>query len=211
MDLESQEPEADQSQPDSSLEEVKERIGWANIFYGMLIAPATTLNVLANPRLYVADTRSVLGALVTVFISSLIESSARSALDQQQSTGTFVFTSVFGDLFNWLTLSVLLYALARCLKFETKFRSALIVTGWASVPLIFQAPAVCFAMAANASAEFFMALPMIWYFALELLAYDSILKLGKIKTLGIVILLPPILFVACLFWFLFWAMSGVGQ
>ncbi|PWT94511.1 MAG: hypothetical protein C5B53_12960 [Candidatus Melainabacteria bacterium] len=211
MDLESQEPVADQSQQDSSLEEVKERIGWTNIFYGMLIAPATTLNVLANPRLYGADARGVLGALATIFLSGLIESFAHSVLDQEQSTGLFVITSLFGDLFNWLTLAVLLYVLARCLKIETKFRSALIVTGWASVPLVFQAPIVCFAMAAKSSAEFFLALPMIWYFALELFAYDSILKLGKIKTLGIVILLPPILFIACLFWFLIWATSGISQ
>src|SRR5262249_22739759 len=115
------------------------------------------------------------------------------------------------DLFNWLTLAVLLYVLARCLKIETKFRSTLIVTGWASIPLIFQAPIVCYALAAKASAEFLLALPMIWYFALELFAYYSILKLCQMKTLGIVILLPPILFVACLFWFLLWATSGVGQ
>jgi hypothetical protein len=211
MDPESQEPVADRSQQDSSFGEVKERIGWANIFYGMLIAPATTLNVLANPGLYGADARGVLGAFVTIFLAGLVESFAQSALNQEQSTGLFVFTSLIGDLFNWLTLAFLLYVLARGLKIETKFRSTLIVTGWASVPLIFQAPIVCYALAAKASAEFFLALPMIWYFALELFAYDSILKLGKIKTLGIVILLPPILFLACVFWLLLWATSGVGQ
>lgn len=185
-------------------------IGWANIFYGILIAPATTLDVLANPLRYRADSKGVLGAISAVFLCALLEGFAQSCFDTQPLALSVSITFV-SDLVTWIMLAVFLAVWARCLKRETKFSSALVVTGWAFVPLIFKAPLACYVLASKSTMVFLLVLPVIWFFILELIAYDSILKMGKARTLGIVVLLPPILFFACLFWLIFWTMAGVGQ
>jgi hypothetical protein len=211
MDAQSQEPEALPSQADQAARVVNESIGWANIFYGLIIAPVTTLNVLANPRIYRVDRQGVMGVLALVVLCGLIESFAQAALDRQQPLANCVLAAFANDCLTWLILSAILLAWAALLKTETSFRTALIVTGWAYVPLIFKAPIVCFGLAATGFAQILLVLPVLWFFILELIAFDAVLKLGKVKTFGIVILLPPMLIIACLFWCLFWAITAVGQ
>src|SRR6516165_3346518 len=111
MDLEPQEPGAASSQQDLH-ETGNEQIGWANIFYGMIIAPATPLNVLAKPRLYKTDTRGVLGALITIFLCGLV-GSTQCELDRGLPLFLAVLISLLGDLSNWLILAVMLLVIAR--------------------------------------------------------------------------------------------------
>jgi hypothetical protein len=206
MEADFQEPVALPPSEDHSSLSSEDSIAWVNIFYGILIAPATTFRVLSNPDMYKTNSSAVLGAVLTFCLCSLVDGFAQGALNNGQPLGLLVAVTFVSDFLLWLLLAVLLSAWARWMKIEAGFWSAFVVTGWAFVPMVFKAPVVCYNALGDGWAIFLVSIPLIWFFILELLAFDAILKLGKAKTLAIIFVAPAVVFFACLFWFIIWAM-----
>jgi len=175
-------------------------IGWSNIFFGTLIAPATTFGVLANPLIYRPNPANIAGSAIIFCLCALIESFAQAILDRDEPLVVLVSASFISDLFVWLTLAALLALLASLLNRHSNFWSALIVTGWAFVPVIFKSPLVCYYAAFKAFPIVLLGIPLLWFFAFELLAFDSILKLGKVKTLALIFITPPLILIAVIAW-----------
>jgi hypothetical protein len=209
METDSQEPVALPSQEEQSFDGRNEPIAWPNIFYGLLIAPATTLKVLANPHMYKADAYAVVGSLTTFCLCAAIESFAQAALEKENPLVLAVGLSFAGDVITWLMLAIFLAVWARCLKCKTNFWSALVVTGWAFEPVIFKAPIVCYHAACH-GCGMLLALPAIWFLILELLAFDAVLQLGKARMLAIILVAPPLMIIALVFWYMLWATVQVG-
>jgi len=166
---------------------------WLDIFFGILVNPIKTFAVISNPDLYSPQLTALLSSMLVVIIAALADSciainsfvSAELILD--------VVSSLFSNLFFWLVLTIFARLLAAAMKVRISTRSCLIVSGWAFVPLMFKAPAACFSNV-TILGDCLSLIISFWFLALVLFAFDSLLKLGKLKTLAFMLFLPPCLF-----------------
>ena len=168
-----------------------------DIFSGMLTSPIRILNVLSKPNLYTPGLIPILGAVLLVAISALAESTTGNYSASINSTATtfHMLGSFIGMMFFWSVLAVFLRLLAALFKEQTSISSCFVVTGWAFVPLVFRAVATCFSHA-TVFGDIITWCISIWFLLLQLFAFDSVLQLGRFKTLGIILILPPCLFFA---------------
>jgi len=177
---------------------------WIDIFYGMLISPIQTLNVLSNPALYPPGLSAVLGSILIVVLCALANSATAGDCASINDLALNMIGSCLATLFFWLTLALFLRLLAAVMKIETSIRCCFIVTGWSFLPLVFKAMAACFSNATVFGGLLSLSLSL-WFLFLELFAFDCVLKLGRFKTLGVILVLPP-----CLFFAYFISMIFVG-
>ena len=166
-----------------------------DIFYGMLTSPIQTFNMLSSP--IPASLSSLLNAVLIVVVAALAESSATSHFSALTSSGIAlnIIGSFLGKIFFWSALAIFLRLLAALFRQPTSVSTCYTVTGWAFLPLIFRAIASCFSNA-TAYGDIITLILSIWFLLLQLFAFDSVLKLGRFKTLGIILILPPCLFLA---------------
>lgn len=181
-------------------------IAWINIFYGLLIAPATTLKVLSDPDIYQINKSAVLGSILLFLLASLTQSLSLATLVRQAPLSDVVAWSFGLSLAAWLLLATLLTAWSFFLNCKRNFWSALVVCGWGFAPMIFSAPIVLYELACPGLRFVLSPLPAIWFIILEFLAFNAILKLGKARTFAIVFVTPPAFIFASLFWVILWAM-----
>ncbi len=173
-----------------------------DVFYGILISPIKTFDALIST--HSAGISSLLGPVMIVFLAALAESTTgiNSSTIIASAIALNIFCSVIGKLFFWSVLIFFLFLLAAFLKQQASLRSHYLVTGWAFVPLVFKGVATCLSNATELGDTLSWCLS-IWFLLLQLFAFDSVLKLGRFKTLGIILILPPCLFFAYFFSMLF--------
>ncbi len=180
-------------------------VAWIDIFYSMLLSPIRTLNVLSNPGLYTPGFSALLGAVLIVVLCAL----AKGSVGAYSSTVSELSYNIIGastvTVLFWITLAVFLRLIAALMRVETSIRVCFLVTGWAFIPLVFKAVAGCFANA-TIFGDIFSSFLSAWFLLLELFAFDCVLKFGRFKTLGVVLIVPPLLYFT---YFLFMIFVGV--
>ncbi|MBX9948797.1 MAG: hypothetical protein K2Y39_06530 [Candidatus Obscuribacterales bacterium] len=165
---------------------------WADVFYGVLVAPAQTMRVLCDNSQYRASDTSVLFSLATVLTSSWIASLGASGGDGSGlAQFGIVICTLFGVLW-WVGYSLLLFLLSRlCRSPRHHVGSAFIVTGWAFVPVYFINPVKCLS-----SIPFFGTVVVIgllvWMFMLQWLAFASMLDFNHKRMFALAIGLPVV-------------------
>jgi hypothetical protein len=182
---------------------------WADIFFAILSEPRKTLAILADARAYVADKSAIFGAGLLVVLANMIAGIADGAMANNVPTLMELFGAAISSIMLWLFLAFLLHVVSRWTSETTGKRNCLVTIGWAFLPLIFKAPALCFALPWLHSG-WILALPNFWCFVLQMQAFDVILKLGKFKLITLMFLLPPLLIFAYCFWLFTVASSIVG-
>jgi hypothetical protein len=166
-----------------------------DIFYGMLMSPIETFKVLSHQ--YSAQLPSLVGPALIVTLAALADAatSFNSSSGAVSAMALSLFGSFIGKMFFWFVLVFFLRLLAAFLKEQTSIRICCLVTGWAFVPIIFKSITTCFSNATELGDILSWCLS-IWFLLLQLFAFDSVLKLGRFKTLGVILILPPCLFFA---------------
>jgi len=175
-----------------------------DIFHGVIISPVKAFGMLS--RSYPSAPATLLSAVLVVSVSSLTDINVGN---ESSSISTFgialsILGSFIGKIIFWSVLATFLRLLAALLKQETSIGSCFVVSGWAFTPLIFRAVANCFSNAI-VFGDILSCCFAAWFLLLQLFAFDSILKLGRFKTLGVVLIVPP-----CLFFAYFIAMIFAG-
>ena len=166
---------------------------WLDICFGILVSPLKTLGVISNPELYAPRLSALIGSMLAVIITALSNSCVgMHSLGSSELAGNTI-ASILANLFFWLVLAIFLRLLAALINVQASIRSCLIVTGWAFLPLIFKASAACFSNVTPAGDLLSLGIS-IWFLILLVFAFDSLLKLGRLKTFAFMLFLPPCLF-----------------
>lgn len=165
-----------------------------DVFSGMLISPIRTLNMLSTqPSI---ELSSLIGPIFIVALAGLAEGTMSANFSSSALIiGLSLFGSVIERMCFWFVLILFLILLAAFLKQQISLRSCYLVTGWSFAPLIFEGITTCFSNATEFGGILSWCLS-IWFLLLQLFAFDSVLRLGRLKTLGVVLILPPCLFFA---------------
>jgi hypothetical protein len=163
---------------------------WADVFYGVLVAPGQTMNVLADTSQYKSDGMAFVLAFITVITSSLVAAVGASGGDMGVIAQLGVaFCMLFGVLV-WSGLSLLLFVLSRLVRSPNHdLGSAFVVTGWAFVPVYFINPAKCLLSVPLIGWLVVIAL-VLWMFILQWIAYQSMLKFSRKRMIALVFGLP---------------------
>lgn len=174
-----------------------------DIFSGVLTHPIATLEALATPDPSSAQMPMIIGAALIVFLSGLAESVGNiSAPLYARDLILKALSSTFSLTFFWFTIALFLRLLATTLNQKTTMMRCFIVCGWAFLPLLFKGVAYCFSEFTVFGAVLSLSIA-VWYFLLEIFAFDAILQLGRFKTVSIILILPPCLFFAYFFSLIF--------
>jgi len=165
---------------------------WADVFYGVLVAPAQTMRILSDDSQYKSNDIAVLFALATVLTSSWIASFGASGGDGGVTAQLAVIVCTFLGVLFWVGISTLLFLLSRlCRSPKHNIGSAFIVTGWAFVPVYFINPAKCLSSIPFLGAAIVVGL-LVWMFVLQWLAFASMLNFNNKRTFALTIGLPVV-------------------
>lgn len=170
---------------------------WADTFYGVITAPISTFDRLADSDNDQTKT-GLLGAFMCVAIGMGLTAFIRFN-PHDQSSILNVAGFFFGGLTNWLFLSYILVLASAVLNRRIKFSTALTVTGWGFLPFVFFPPLGLFK---HVKVLFILlaTLPAFWLLFLQWQAFKSSLKLSAPKLIALIIIVPPILFFVYVFW-----------
>lgn len=151
---------------------------WANVFYGVLVAPVQTMSVMADSTKYKTDGIAVASAFAVVLTSCMASAIGASA----GSIGVFAqlgiaFCTLSGLLY-WSAFSILLSLFCRFVPSSNQQTSAaFVVTGWAFLPIYFINTAKCF-FSVPTFGWFLMTLLIVWFIAMQCVAVQSLLKIS---------------------------------
>ncbi len=163
---------------------------WADVFYGVLVAPGQTMEVLADTEQYKSDGWGFAFSFATVFSSSLIAAVGASGGDSGVLAQLGISLCTFFGIFLWCALSLLLFVLSRLASSPNhNLGSAFIVTGWAFVPVYFINPAKCLISLPILGGLVASAL-LVWMFALQWMAFASMLRFNGKRMFALVFGLP---------------------
>jgi hypothetical protein len=171
---------------------------WPDIFYSMLATPSQTLRFLADTQTNAPSYGVLSGAFLTFILSALCKGFSQVSLASPHPYLS-VIASLVGDLFLLSTLCIFLTILAGFLKIKTTFTSILVVTSWAFIPAIFQAPISCF-LNLSKTWGFLSDLSTLWFCLLQFFAFEAVLKVGRLNTISLIAITPPLFFFVLIFW-----------
>jgi hypothetical protein len=172
---------------------------WADIFFAMLSEPEKTLAILAQSSLYEPDPSALFGSGLLVALASMIGNLADAGLEGAPPTLLELIGGLCATFFFWFCLALLLKFLSIWFRHNATFKTCAVVTGWAFLPLIFKAPFMCISLS-EPFLGFLMVIPTYWFLILEMYAFDSVLKLGKVRMIVLAIAIPPLVVFTYLFW-----------
>jgi len=165
---------------------------WADVFYGVLVAPQQTMAVLADNAQYKSNGAALLMAGFTVFSSSLIALFGSAGGDFSATSQMCVAICLLIALQAWALLSLLLYAIARVFSSpHCSLGSAFVVTGWSFLPFYFVSPAKCLLNVPLVGILTFCAIGA-WILFLEFASYKSVLNLSHRKMLALAVAVPAL-------------------
>lgn len=176
---------------------------WADVFYGVLVAPQQTMAVLADDSQYKSNGGALVMAGVTVFSSSLIALISSTGGDLSGNSQICVALCLVIGIQAWALSSILLYAIARIFKSPNRsLGSAFVVTGWAFLPFYFVSPAKCLLNIPLVGILTMCAIGA-WVLSLDYAAYKSILGLSHRKMLALAVVVPALYKLSVLFGVIF--------
>lgn len=166
---------------------------WADIFYGVLVAPRQTMMILSDSNRFPPDLGHLAGAVLMVFLATFLTASLKVR------SAPIAVSYYLSAISIWLSLSLVLYYLSIWMRgHRLTLGNTFIATGWAYLPLLFFAPVAClkqtpcFAPAAAACA--------LWLIALQWIAFQTSLRTSATKLALILFVVPPIFVFVYLFW-----------
>lgn len=163
---------------------------WADVFYGVLVAPGQTMTVLADSSQYKSDGMAFILAVITVVSSSLVAAVGASGGDTGALAQLGIAFCMLIGVLTWSSLSFLLYVLSRLVRSPNHaLGSAFVVTGWAFVPVYFINPAKCLLSVPLLGWLVVIAL-VLWIFVLQWIAYQSMLKFSRKRMIALAFALP---------------------
>jgi len=182
---------------------------WADIFFAMLSEPEKTLAILADSSFFLPQASALFGTGLLVALASMISNLADAALESTPPTLFELIGGLCGSFFFWFSLAVFLKLLAVWVRHESSLRTCAIVTGWAFLPLIFKAPFMCISMS-QTFWGLLMVIPSYWFLILQMYAFDSVLKLGKLRMIVLAVAIPPLVVITYLFWLVVTASMAIA-
>jgi hypothetical protein len=173
---------------------------WADIFYGLLVAPIRTIEVLTGDEALGASYKTVCGAGVMVLLANAISGCVDAGVSGNRPTMAILLSVEFQGLVMWLALSALLHIVCGWASARhVSLRTALVSVGWAFMPLIFTGPMSCFRSLGFAY-NFLAAIPILWMCYLQWLVFSHSLAIDSVRMFALLILGPPLFIVTYLFW-----------
>jgi hypothetical protein len=163
---------------------------WADVFYGVLVAPGQTMRVLSDASQYKPTDTAVLFSLATVLTSSWIASFGASGGDAGVAAQVGISICTLLGVLWWVGFSLLLFVLSRlCRSSKHNLASALIATGWAFVPVYFINPAKCLLSVPVLGSVVIVGL-VVWMCALQWFAFMSMLDFNHKRMFALGFALP---------------------
>jgi hypothetical protein len=209
-----------QGRPESQVKEVEAKSGYTNpfalfadVFYGVLIAPRQTLSILSDSSRFPPTFANLLLTFVLVFGVLALPAAIKVGANGGSEMGVLKASGfIVGNLFNWAMLSFILYYLSIWLRGnKLSLGNAFIATGWAYLPFVFFAPVACFKSALGNGFTLFACVPALWFLVLEWFAFQTSLRTSAIKLALIALVVPPIFCLVYLFWIGLAAFSLISQ
>src|SRR5262249_24156925 len=141
---------------------------FADVFYGMLVAPRPTLAILSDCKRFRPTAGNLFLTLVMVLGALAIPAAIKAGANDWSGMGWLRASAfIFSNLCNWWMLALVLYYLGIWLRgHKLTPGNALIATGWAYLPFAFFAPVACFKSAMGGGFPMFACLPALWFLAL---------------------------------------------
>lgn len=178
-----------------------EQSSWADLFVGMLVRPIATLKYLdavSDSHIYKRCTQ----AFNTVFLSACMLGLARIKPTDIFSVLFDLISALTNEMALWVTAAALLSLLSAIISGArpTKWKKALVLTGWSFAPIMFFAPLICLKNALGAMVLPIMTLPTWWSLFLLFSACKIALGISGRKLLVLFLVVPPVLFVVYAFW-----------
>lgn len=173
---------------------------FADIFYGVLVAPRQTMQILSDGKKYPATFSHLTQSIFFLILVLSLVSWLKFKLDRmaESAVSSLVFTVSGIEL--WLVLAIALYYLGSFARVKVRFGNALVSTAWAFLPVLFFAPIMCFKKLLGLGVMLPGMVVAIWFLYLIFAAFQSALKTTALKMSLIVIVVPPIFAFVYLFW-----------
>ncbi|MBP9093216.1 hypothetical protein KBI23_19500 [bacterium] len=183
---------------------------WADIFYGVLVAPRQTMMILSDSSRFPTNFANFSSAAMLVVLALSI--TAFLKIKPDNASASLLNSSLFivSGLSYWVTLSCILYYLSIWLRgHRLTFGNAFIATGWAFLPFAFFAPIACL----RHTPLFFVlaTIPAFWFIALQWIAFQTSLRTSTIKLALILLVVPPVLALVYIFWIGLAGISLISQ
>jgi hypothetical protein len=173
---------------------------WADIFYGLLVAPIRTIEILTDDEALGATYKTVLGAAVMVLLANGISGCVDAATSGVRPDFAILFSVEFQAIVMWLALSALVHIICGWVsKREVAFSTSLVGVGWAFMPLVFAAPMSCF-RTLGIVYNLLAAIPILWMCYLQWLVFNHSLAIGSVKMFALLVLGPPLFIITYFFW-----------
>lgn len=172
---------------------------FADIFYGVLVAPRQTMLILSNGSKYPPNAGHISQAIFFVVLVLSMVAWLRFRFDAPSTAGSVLAFAVSGAC-NWICVAFLLYYLSIFLRSRLRLGNAIIATAWSFLPLIFLAPLYCFKHALGPLFFLLATLPVYWFLFLLWTTFHAALKTTHFKLGLILIVVPPLLAFVYLFW-----------
>jgi Yip1 domain len=166
---------------------------WADIFYGVLVAPRQTMMILSDSSRFPPTASHIGGAVLLVLAALTLTASLKLKV---ATVSLSYFCTSFAS---WFTLTLILYYLSIWMRgHRLTLGNAFIATGWAYLPMLFFAPVACL----KQTALFAVCGPAValWLIILQWIAFQTSLRTSATKLALILIVVPPIFVFVYLFW-----------
>jgi|GEM_PF-556841 len=175
---------------------------FADIFYGMLIAPRQTLFILSDSKKFPPSLANLFLTFVLVAGVLMLPAGIKIGAASDSAEGVIkALAFIIANMLNWLVLSFVLYYLSIWLRGNRlTLGNAFIATGWAYLPFAFFAPIACFKTALGHNFMALAVIPAIWFLLLQWLAFQTSLRTSTIKMAMIALVVPPVFCLVYLFW-----------
>jgi len=175
---------------------------FADIFYGMLIAPRQTLFILSDSKKFPPSLANLFLTFVLVLGVLMLPAGIKIGAAADSGEGIIkALGFVTGNLLNWLVLAFILYYLSIWLRGNRlSVGNSFIATGWAYLPFAFFAPIACFKTALGNNFLALAVIPAVWFILLQWLAFQTSLRTSTIKMAMIALVVPPVFCLVYLFW-----------
>ncbi len=180
---------------------------FADIFYGVLVAPRQTMLILSDQTKYPCTAGNIAQAGFFVIMVLSMTGWLRFKADSiQASVGSGLMFTLSGAL-NWFFMAVVLYYLSIFMRGRLKLGNALIATAWSFLPFIFFAPVLCFRSLLGNFFPLLAMMPALWFLFLLFVTFQASLRTSIPKLSLILIVVPPLF----AFVYIFWLVVALGS
>ncbi|MCA0313095.1 MAG: YIP1 family protein [Candidatus Melainabacteria bacterium] len=195
-----EEPESSKTKTEASRDYSNSFNLFADIFYGVLVAPRQTMLILSDQRKFPPSAINMSMAIFFVTLALSMTAWLRFKPQAALASAGAGLTFTISGLLNWISISVVLYYLNIFLRGKLKFANALIACAWAFLPFLFFPPVLCFKKALGPAFPLLASFPATWFLILLFITFQSALRTTTFKLSLILIVLPPLLFGVYTFW-----------